>query len=644
MAKYFNSIVPLSENYPLKIEEERGSLQIYGWGDGLTHEDEAQQVGSHASSKTYSETLSMCSTSDSGQASYGFNDKVNRLDFTPCTVNRLLASYLDHMHVFHPFLDKARLKKQVDAFRTDVDEGEPTAVPIYARPAQSHVRPPKTGGTITDAIILLVLALGAVLQEDRLIRGSLNPRNKIAESIHSPSTRMRYSPVTSIGLRSPVEDKDPGSPARLNKELMNLDVIPGLHYYAYAYASNILGNLYGGNEVYHAQAFLLASLYMNQLGRGLESYSWINAAARVIRFNLRINHVYVKPDPTDPSKYNRQQHPDNLPPGEVAKFKIKMNLLKFVYWSAVQLESDILAYLPLPTSHITLWEDRVAYPKDQPVSGETGQVDNQRDIIIVLFLAQIQFRKILNQVPMHLSTLWDHPPDSFPAGVYEPPFGREASTGIPSFLNWLYNWRNVSKAMGVDWDDYDDPSPDLNIARLRAEYYGAETIITRPYLHYVYHCPEADRDVLKRAWTYIRSRKASLTASKLREAEWGNSLEDLLDSGPTQSWDGISTKAIRSMLLSHTCMWSSIRSTKAFDGIPTSKGNEYFWHNPCCCESVWFKDLDGFAPIHEIPELLEETMHKCKTYSNLAPALVRDYQILRQASDNIRGLRASSTY
>ncbi|KAF2752668.1 hypothetical protein EJ05DRAFT_542484 [Pseudovirgaria hyperparasitica] len=123
------------------------------------------------------------------------------------------------------------------------------------------------------------------------------------------------------------------------------------------------------------------------------------------------------------------------------------------------------------------------------------QVDNQRDITIVLYSAQIQLRKILNQVPMYLFPLWNHPPHNFPAGVYEPPFGREASTGIPSFLNWLYNWLNVSKAMGVDWDDYNDPSPDLNITRLRAKYYGAETIITRPYLHYEYHCPEADRDV-----------------------------------------------------------------------------------------------------------------------------------------------------
>ncbi|KAF2752583.1 hypothetical protein EJ05DRAFT_542525, partial [Pseudovirgaria hyperparasitica] len=209
MAKYFNSIVPLLENYPLKIEEERGSLRIYGRGEGLTHNDRAQQVGSRAGSQADSETMSLSSTSDSGQAPYRYIDKVNRLDLTPTAVNRLLASYLDHMHVLHPFLDKARLKKQVDAFvdrmnppastksplsmpqhlsehhrptkrqRTDIDEGEPTAVPIYARPAQSHVRPPKAERTITNAIILLVLALGAVLHEDAPIGGVLDPRKEI---------------------------------------------------------------------------------------------------------------------------------------------------------------------------------------------------------------------------------------------------------------------------------------------------------------------------------------------------------------------------------------------------------------------------------------------------------------------------------
>ncbi|KAF2752934.1 hypothetical protein EJ05DRAFT_505571 [Pseudovirgaria hyperparasitica] len=60
--------------------------------------------------------------------------------------------------------------------RTNVDEGKPTAVLIYARPAQSHVRPPKAAGTITDAII----ALSAVLHEDKPIRGVINPRKEAA--------------------------------------------------------------------------------------------------------------------------------------------------------------------------------------------------------------------------------------------------------------------------------------------------------------------------------------------------------------------------------------------------------------------------------------------------------------------------------
>jgi len=72
---------------------------------------------------------------------------------------------------------------------------------------------------------------------------------------------------------------------RKHADLRNIDILPGLAYYAYA--TDILGNLYGGNELAHAQAFLLAGLYMGQYARVLESWSWISSACRVC-------HILVK--------------------------------------------------------------------------------------------------------------------------------------------------------------------------------------------------------------------------------------------------------------------------------------------------------------------------------------------------------------
>ena len=57
-----------------------------------------------------------------------------------------------------------------------------------------------------------------------------------------------------------------------------MDVMPGMAYYAIA--SDILGNLQGGNDLAHAQACLLAALYTGQLAHPFSSHGWISQAAR----------------------------------------------------------------------------------------------------------------------------------------------------------------------------------------------------------------------------------------------------------------------------------------------------------------------------------------------------------------------------
>jgi hypothetical protein len=61
--------------------------------------------------------------------------------------------------------------------------------------------------------------------------------------------------------------------------LRNIDVMPGMAYYSYA--TDILGNHHGGLSVAHAQAFILAALYISQFARVLESWSWISSACSV---------------------------------------------------------------------------------------------------------------------------------------------------------------------------------------------------------------------------------------------------------------------------------------------------------------------------------------------------------------------------
>ena len=65
----------------------------------------------------------------------------------------------------------------------------------------------------------------------------------------------------------------------------NVEVIPGLAYYAYA--TDILGNLQGGNDLPHVQACLLASLYAGQLAHVFTAHAWIHQACRACEVLIR---------------------------------------------------------------------------------------------------------------------------------------------------------------------------------------------------------------------------------------------------------------------------------------------------------------------------------------------------------------------
>lgn len=72
----------------------------------------------------------------------------------------------------------------------------------------------------------------------------------------------------------------------------NLDVIPGIAYYAKA--AEILGDQGDGNDLVHVQMFLLAGLYKGQLTRVKESFSRINMAGRAIIILLGRYKLYNK--------------------------------------------------------------------------------------------------------------------------------------------------------------------------------------------------------------------------------------------------------------------------------------------------------------------------------------------------------------
>lgn len=177
-------------------------------------------------------------------------------------------------------------------------------------PSVLEPKPGRPYRTISTAIVLLVMALGSVCQVTRKIHDCVWSESNEAESSSgiSPSVRNGYpspsghqgSPAISnaSGLPSPIDGDRNQQPrsrrssvegsfqgkATSGAKPRNLDVVPGLDYFAFA--TDILGNQCGGNTLQHVHANILASLYHGQLGRPVESHAYLCHACRALQIIL----------------------------------------------------------------------------------------------------------------------------------------------------------------------------------------------------------------------------------------------------------------------------------------------------------------------------------------------------------------------
>ena len=258
------------------------------------------------------------------------------------TLFRLLKSYQDNMHIMHPFLDQDQITQMISDFgeryqspasgqprspfvvSSSMNSNEirresvaslghgtkrkrssanlPGNSPAASYSGTSGVRGPPQK-SIGSALVLLVAALGKICEhKDFLLAPVPSDTPSEVERVglltdssspfrtDSPPISVKHSPASSHSSAlasgaSPQDTSrsypirrssiDAGSPVDRTPSL-NVDVIPGLAYYAYA--TEILGTLLGGNELAHVQAGILAGLYAGQLGRVLESWKWINWA------------------------------------------------------------------------------------------------------------------------------------------------------------------------------------------------------------------------------------------------------------------------------------------------------------------------------------------------------------------------------
>ena len=584
----------ISENYVMENEERKGQLRIYGKGQGIDRYDGAQSSsGSSSTSSAVDEDSTRNYGSSSDDELWGFelgiphvvdgrffnNEKDHpggltlegnlKLDFP--TMCRLLDSYLQHIHILHPFLDRTRLRRMVekvsrkyspsDAYSNHTNSASPLAtssIPLKRKHSTSGESPkggghaatpiqtppePKLARRISTAIVLLVMALGKICQHTSRLPGfasDFSPDGQTTShstpqnaNVFSPRSTVS-SPMSAVEMRGvSIHSRASGSDTVALKIKRrgdrNVDVVPGLAYFAKA--TEILGALQG-NELQFVQANLLAGIYAGQLARVLDSWTFIQSACRACFFLVR--------DPTFAKEKDSK----------------RVNLIRFAYWACLQLESDILAELDLHPSGIQMLDSyKIGLPKG--VVEDTSEIAMDQgpanDTVTVFYSHQLFLRKVLNewQKVLYPSESSDSADENLQ--LRDPDYSLANRTECESTLMEFRD--KIVHFPELHWNDTDAPAADINAARLRGKFYGARYIVHRPWLYHALH-------------SYDQSHLTDNVMKGFRAYEQDPSLSKLNGPPPNATLQEREDWKVLQVLIScRMCVEAAKCSTLAFDGI-----------------------------------------------------------------------------
>ncbi|KAJ4306069.1 hypothetical protein N0V88_000865 [Collariella sp. IMI 366227] len=500
--------------FPIREEERRGLLRIWGRGEGLDSSHSGRndtEAMRDAGVMEPPDDISDAGAPSPADCWGGISGSpapidgksviaVQTPDFSENVVYKYIQSFQDNIQNLHPLILPQELNAMVKLFldtvqqstarqsksasiakfvgsgasqsetgakrkRRTEDEGGPESPPVSPRSAK-----PVFQRSINNALVLLALALGKIcLHKDRLpdvvpvsepLHGSPVARNGYPASPIQGSSPSYTSHSHSNSLPSPKDGAErPGASRRSSFQSggpsmkgatslrRNMDVIPGLDYFAYA--TDILGGQLAGTSLRHIHAYLLAGLYHGQLGRVLESYAYIKEAGYAVQIKMR-------PSLDRLSKITGLQ----------VVTREADNRLLFAFWTCLQLESDIIAELPLPQSGVLAFEEMMPNP-NMELAGKHG-FDKR---VLSSYLAQLYTRKSLNKIHKQLFD----PNQKVRDEAVAP--GGSIIEAIRSLLDL-----KTFVAPEFRFDPSDPPANDILSARLRAKYWGARVITHRHFV------------------------------------------------------------------------------------------------------------------------------------------------------------------
>jgi hypothetical protein len=137
----------------------------------------------------------------------------------------------------------------------------------------------------------------------------------------------------------------------------------------------------------------------------------------------------------------------------------------------------------------------------------------------------------------------------------------------------LKNWRGPLPP-GLAWGDGDEPSRDINGARLRGKYYGAAYIITRPFLHNALY--EMDHEGVEIDLSRFD------TSPEDHATPEHSSEPDIPLPKLDAELDGASRRnqIDRILWACKKCVDAAMKSTTAFDGLPPINSKEMVPRRP----------------------------------------------------------------
>ncbi|KAK4551119.1 hypothetical protein LTR86_011307 [Recurvomyces mirabilis] len=287
-----------SDDYVRDVED-RGTLSLYTAGELDDHAaiSSRRSLTSTSATDTYESSATFGEPQQVWSTGRGDLKPDGSLQLDTETIDTLHESYLKQIHIMHPFIDVCSLREMVVDFIAvhSTSKDIPGSVSFNAetrrgqtdslkrkRNERSTNSPMPTAGSerrAQHAVVYLVLALGKVCLH-QYIMSDVWYNTPTGNGMDSNSMVATLKDATFSSAASTISFAS----AKIHH-------LPDLAYYGKA--AEVLGEKGDGNELIHAQMFLLAGLYNGQLARVNESMSWITRASGVAMVLLERHKMYA---------------------------------------------------------------------------------------------------------------------------------------------------------------------------------------------------------------------------------------------------------------------------------------------------------------------------------------------------------------